>query len=119
MINLSIKLKELRKEFNLSQRDLAKKLSISQPGYAKYENNLAEPDAENLIKLSKLYGVSTDYLLGNSTELTTTSTALTPEQAKDLWLATLSPIQQELINNILKLNELQQLKAQAYFAGLL
>lgn len=113
--------KELRKKKGLTQTELAKILNLNQTTIGKWENNNLKviPDYTTLIALSKLYGVTTDYLLGNSTELTTTSTSITQEQAKELWFSTLTPIQQELINNILRLNELQQLKAQAYFAGLL
>ena len=63
------RLKHLRKKFGYNQRDIAKKLNISQPGYAKYENDLAEPDMDRLITLSKLYGVSTDYLLDNTVDI--------------------------------------------------
>ena len=61
---LSDNLKLLRKKYGFSQRDLAKKLNISQPGYAKYENDLAEPDTQRLVILSELYNVSIDNLLG-------------------------------------------------------
>ena len=113
------KYKELRKKNGLTQTELANKLNLNQTTVGKWENDNLNvlPDYQTLLELSKLYGVSTDYLLGNSTELTTTST--TPEQAKDLWLATLSQLDQDIISTVLKLNELQKYKVQAYMIGML
>lgn len=58
------KLLELRKLNKLTQKDVAKHLSISQPSYIRYENGTAEPSLENLIKLADLFDVSIDYMLG-------------------------------------------------------
>lgn len=115
------KYKELRKKKGLTQIELAQKLNVTQASVSRWENDNLNvlPDYPTLLELSKLYGVSIDYLLGNSTELTSTSTALTSEQAKDLWLATLSQLDQDIISTVLKLNELQKYKVQAYMIGML
>lgn len=60
------RLKALRKINNKSQQQIASLLSISQAAYSKYECGIAEPDINSLKILSDLYGVSTDYLIGNS-----------------------------------------------------
>lgn len=57
-------LKETRKLNNLSQRQVADYLGITQPSYIRYENGKAEPSLENLVKLADLFDVSVDYLLG-------------------------------------------------------
>ena len=44
---------------------MAKMLNIKQQSYARYENNTAEPMYEMLVKISKIFSVSCDYLLGN------------------------------------------------------
>lgn len=44
------KLKELREEFNLSQMELSKKISISQPAIARYELNKTEPRLSDIKK---------------------------------------------------------------------
>lgn len=65
---LSQKLVELRKENNLSQFELAEKLSVSRQAVSRWEVGLAAPSTENLRTLSTLYGVSLDYLLSDDKE---------------------------------------------------
>ena len=60
------RLLELRTEKNLSQRAVAKSLYISQGTYNNWENGRTQPSIEQLIVLSKFFGVSVDYLIGNS-----------------------------------------------------
>lgn len=48
----------------MSQKEVAEKLGLSDAVLSNYERNLREPDFETLINLSKLFNVSTDYLLG-------------------------------------------------------
>ena len=58
------RLKELRKEKNLTQTDLADVLKIKQQSYARYEADTSEPSYEMLVEIAKFFDVSTDYLLG-------------------------------------------------------
>lgn len=55
---------EQRKLNNLTQRQVASALKISQPSYIRYEKGQAEPSLENLVKLADLFDVSVDFLLG-------------------------------------------------------
>lgn len=112
-------LKEARKKKLLTGEKVAQQLNITRNALSMYETGKREASYETLKKLANIYGVSIDYLLGNSTELTSTSTALTSEQAKELWLATLSQLDQDIISTVLKLNELQKYKVQAYMIGML
>ncbi len=64
---LSQRLKELRLNQQLSQVDIAEKLGISNGLYNKYEKKGVNPPYETLQKLSKIYWVSVDYILGNDT----------------------------------------------------
>lgn len=57
-----------RKRQGLSQIDLADALEVSRQTISKWETGAALPSAENLLALSKLYGVSTDALLNGETE---------------------------------------------------
>lgn len=59
-------LKELRKKRGWNQSDVAKSLNISTPSYSRYETGKFEPSNDLLVEIAKLYGVTTDYLLGNS-----------------------------------------------------
>lgn len=60
------RLLELRKQHNMTQRDVASYLSIAQPSYIRYENGTAEPTLDNLVRLADLFDVSSDYLIGRS-----------------------------------------------------
>ena len=73
-----VNLKDLRKEYGYSQKQVAEKLNISQQTYSDYENGKTEPATDTLIKISKLYNVSLDYLLGVVDELG--SPIITPEE---------------------------------------
>jgi transcriptional regulator with XRE-family HTH domain len=64
-----IRLLELRTEKNLSQRDMAKILNISQGTYNNWENQNTQPSIEQLITIANYFGVSVDYLIGNSDDL--------------------------------------------------
>lgn len=59
-------LKYLRKSRSLTQQELADVLGISRQGYAKYENNLGEPDISTLIKLADYFDVTVDSLIGRT-----------------------------------------------------
>lgn len=61
-----IRLFELRTEKELSQRDLAKIMNVSQGTYNNWENSNTQPSIEQLIALAKFFDVSVDYLIGNS-----------------------------------------------------
>lgn len=60
------RLRELRVEKNLSQRELVIKLNnkIPQPSIAMWELNQREPSFESVVILAKFFNVSLDYLAG-------------------------------------------------------
>ena len=60
------RVKELRKQKHITQEELGKVLDIQKAAISKYENGRAEPSTEVLKKMSAYFGVSIDYLLGNS-----------------------------------------------------
>ena len=64
IIMINEKLKELRKDFNISQVTLAKELGVSKQCVSNWENDNILPSIDMLIKISKYFNVSTDYLLG-------------------------------------------------------
>lgn len=57
-------LRELREQHNYRQEYIAKCLGITQQTYSNYELGLREIPLHHIIKLSRLYQVSTDYILG-------------------------------------------------------
>ena len=64
MVDFGENLKKLRQEAGLTQKQLAERLWISKATVSYYEQSLRCPSPEILIKLSKIFHVSTDYLLG-------------------------------------------------------
>lgn len=57
------RIRDLREDHDLKQIDLAKILQISQAQYSRIENGENEITLDSLIRLSKFYKVSTDYIL--------------------------------------------------------
>lgn len=57
------KLRKLRKNKKMSQDDMALLLGMTRQGYAKYENNQAEPSLENLKIIADHFDISIDELL--------------------------------------------------------
>lgn len=60
------RLKALRLEENLTQKDVSQAIGISQPAYTYWEKGEKTPTPDKLLALAKLFNVTTDYLLGNS-----------------------------------------------------
>ncbi len=61
---LGQKIKNLRKNAGLTQEELAEKLGVSRTAVAKWENDYAEPTLQNIVGISEIFDVSSDYLLG-------------------------------------------------------
>ena len=71
---LGKKIQQLRKDNGMSQEELASKLTISRQAISKWELGESMPDTNNVVQLSKLFGVSTDYLLHDDFEDEVTKT---------------------------------------------
>ncbi|MEN8906996.1 MAG: helix-turn-helix transcriptional regulator [Clostridiales bacterium] len=61
-----VRLKELRIELGLNQRQLAEKFKSAKSSISNYEKNNRLPDAETIIKYANFFGVTVDYILGLS-----------------------------------------------------
>jgi transcriptional regulator with XRE-family HTH domain len=64
MLNIGSKITQLRKEKGWSQGDLAVQISASREIIGKYERNENSPSIEMALKMSKAFGVTVDFLLG-------------------------------------------------------
>lgn len=64
IVMIKERLKELRKEKGLHQKDVAEVLGMSSTGYAGYEQGTNKPPADTLVTLARFYNVSSDYILG-------------------------------------------------------
>ena len=63
-MNYRDRMRALREDNDLTQREVAKVINKSQQGYSHIEDGRAELKIEDLIKLCKFYGVSADYFIG-------------------------------------------------------
>lgn len=68
-MTLGEKLKEIRKRFGLSQEQLAEIMNVSRQAITKWENDGGIPDVSNLQELSKVFGITVDYLLNDDNGL--------------------------------------------------
>ena len=57
-------IKCLRKESNLTQEEIAKKLNVTRQAISNWENNINEPKISYIIRLCNYFDVSADYILG-------------------------------------------------------
>ena len=62
-LNIGTLIRELRKEQNLTQSELAQMMQTTQDTISLWELGKSMPDIISLVKLAKLFNVSADYLL--------------------------------------------------------
>ena len=67
-MTLGKKLQLLRKARGMSQEQLAEELDVSRQAVSKWELDATLPDTANVVALSKIFGVTTDYLLVEENE---------------------------------------------------
>ena len=67
MANFGERIKELRKQRGLTQRQMAQVFGITERNYQRYEST-DSPSNDTLVKLAKFFEVSTDYLIGKNTK---------------------------------------------------
>ncbi|MBR2927304.1 MAG: helix-turn-helix transcriptional regulator [Clostridia bacterium] len=61
---MTMRIRDLREDRDLTQQELASYLHIKQNTYSQYENGQRQLPVDVLIALAKYYNVSTDYILG-------------------------------------------------------
>ena len=83
-MTLQEKISKLRKKNGWSQEDLADKLYVTRQAVSKWESGNSLPDVEKIVHMSKLFGVTTDYLLNEEVEFEENITESIDEDAKVL-----------------------------------
>lgn len=83
---VALKIKELRVKKGYTQLQLGELVGVSKSVISSYENAIHFPPYDILIKFSKIFGVSCDYLLGNSNEPTLSVEGLTKTQIESVEL---------------------------------
>lgn len=89
IFDFGYRLRELRENKNMTQTQVAARLNLSKTTISGYENNIKTPSLDVLIRLSILYGVSADYILGL-------------ENRKMLLIDSLTPSQEDIMKILLK-----------------
>ena len=79
------KLQMLRKARGWSQEELAQQINVSRQALSKWESGASIADTENVIALSRLFGVSTDYLLLRESEAASAPAAVTTPTKESKW----------------------------------
>lgn len=80
MVNMGNKLKTLRIQKNLTQKQVANRIGLAISAVSSYEAGTRYPSYEVLIKLARIYHVSTDYLLGMTEKRIVDTTGLNEEE---------------------------------------
>ena len=88
---LNERLRELRTASGMSQVDLAEKLGVSKQSVSNWENDNIQPSIDMLLKISRTFNVSTDFLLGEDNHRYIEVTKLTKSQIHHV---------QQIINDI-------------------
>lgn len=60
------KIKQLREELGLTQKDVALRLGLNPSAVNRWETGEKRPELPNLVKLADMFGVSLDYLVGRT-----------------------------------------------------
>ena len=89
----SERIKDLRTEKGLTQKELASQLQLSANSICEWEKGRCSPGIEHLIQLSKIFECSIDYIVGNSDDFGVIS--LQPKSTT----SSLSADEQELLND--------------------
>ena len=90
---LNERIKELRIACGMNQVDLANRLGVSKQSVSNWENDNIQPSIDMLVKLSHVFSVSTDYLLGESNNIYLDVSSLTQQQVHHI---------QQIIDDILE-----------------
>ena len=72
-MELSEKILQCRKALGLSQEQLAEQIGVSRQSISKWETGQSAPELDKLVALSRVFGISTDELLGNDRPAVPTS----------------------------------------------
>lgn len=82
MVDFGNNLKELRQKYKMTQKELAEKVGVTKSVISYYELQERAPSPEVLIKLSKIFHITTDYLLGIEHKHIIDVSGLQPEELK-------------------------------------
>ena len=104
-MELKDRLKELREEFRVSRKELAKYLGQSYQSIAKYEAGTRKPDYNTLLRIANYFNVSIEYLLGETDDRRIRKNADEIKQRMEDYFYRILQLPEEEINNMLEIIE--------------
>ncbi len=109
---LADKIIELRKKNGWSQEELAEKMEVSRQSISKWEGAQSLPDMNRILKLSEVFGVSTDYLLKDELELPESPdpASLAADSAADAYGLKLKPVSMAEAMSFLEFRSVEALR---------
>ena len=110
---LADKIIELRKKAGLSQEELAEQLGVSRQSVSKWEGAQSTPDLARIIRLSQIFGVSTDYLLKEEMESSPEAEQAAAADLPAEEVPALRPVSMEEANRFLAANEKHSVRTAA------
>lgn len=111
-------IKNARLQTGLTQEQVAIKLNTSRAAVSMYENGKLEANYNILKRLASLYKVTIDYLLDNTDNLASTQQLMALNQAKEVFLQSLKPVEKQIIDNMLILSEFKKYQLLGYMENL-
>lgn len=110
---LGKRIKELRKQNNLTQTELGKRLGVIKQTISSWENGISSPSNDTLAHIASIFGVSIDYLLtgnedpspGHSQEYAGTSNRIDMDSGRSPSESPLDESSRKFLNTFLELNE--------------
>lgn len=78
--DFGLRLKELREKQNLTQKQVAERIGLTEAAVSSYERNIAQPSADTLKTLAVLYRAKVDFILGLESRNYTLVDGLTKKQ---------------------------------------
>lgn len=82
ILKIPERIKDIRDKNGLTQEELARKMSITRSSVNAWEMGISMPSPENLVRLSEIFNVSTDYILGVDNRETVSIDNLSDEKKK-------------------------------------
>lgn len=103
IIDLSVRLQQLRTDKRLRQEQVADLIGVTKSAISAYENDIRQPSYDILVRFANLYRVSTDYLLGRTDDRVIDVSDLTASE-----VALVSELVNSMSNKNKKLEELRK-----------